>query len=53
MGKIIVDICGTLFNSNTTYDFCRFFFVNSKRYRILEIIFNSSFIYLLNAACFS
>ena len=52
MGKIIVDICGTLFNSNTTYDFCRFFFVNSKRYRILEIIFNSSFIYLLNAACF-
>lgn len=29
-----------------------FLFVNSKRYRILEIIFNSSFIYLLNAACF-
>lgn len=38
---VFFDVCGTLYNSNTTYDFYKFLFKNHKRRNIFCTLFNS------------
>lgn len=44
----IIDICGTLFKSNTTFDFMKYYFENEKWYIRLNKIRKNKFLIVLN-----
>jgi len=50
--RILVDICGTLYKSNTTFDFLSFY-LKSKPYKVFRIISRSIFWRILNKLLFS
>lgn len=45
----IIDICGTIFNSNTTFDFLKYFFSEKPWYKVLTIIRKTRFLIIVNA----
>lgn len=49
---LLIDICGTLFDSNTTFDFIRYFYSKSKRYRLITYLTKFRIIGFANAKIF-
>lgn len=45
---LIIDICGTLYQSNTTFDFIKFHFSTKRRYKIIGLLRNNCVICKLN-----
>lgn len=45
---LVIDICGTLYQSNTTFDFIKFHFGTSKRYKIVDYFRNKRLFNILN-----
>lgn len=49
---ILIDICGTLFNSNTTFDYVDYVFKEDKRYHFKKVILNNIILRKLNSLIF-
>lgn len=45
----LIDICGTIFNSNTTFDFLKFYFSKKHWYKILIMIRKIKILIIINA----
>lgn len=45
----LIDICGTIFNSNTTFDFLKFYFSKKNWYKILIMIRKIKILIIINA----
>lgn len=44
----LIDICGTLYKSNTTFDFVKYYFADKRRYKIISMLRSSRVICKLN-----
>ncbi|GHT86570.1 hypothetical protein FACS1894137_12340 [Spirochaetia bacterium] len=48
MGLALIDICGTIYNSNTTFDFLDYIFNKNKLYKYVRIIFRAKLLIIIN-----
>ena len=44
----LFDICGTIYRSNTTFDFLEFYLKENKRFRLYRAIYKSFFWKVIN-----
>ena len=49
---VIFDVCGTLYNSNTSYDFLKFYLKDNKKYKVFAKIRDSFIFKVLNYVLF-
>lgn len=48
----LIDICGTVFRSNTTFDFIRFYYSETRWYKVMSFVRNTKIIGFVNSLVF-